>query len=373
MDTDTLVEDRIRDGRKLVEELARQGFDLTAALWLQASDDGKWRFYIVSSMVDDDGLTKAYRKLHPLVRAMPQPFWIDPLEIRLIGPTNPIAQDALAIHRRAPGPQVSPLRWGGTKLGNLIIEGAYLYPLPATTPYAERRPKGKRPFCWRRTERNPLGRGDDHFRRFSGSRRLTSVVILRPVNLRWIQGAADDAKDLCAHGDVEFCIGDDVLLDPTTGRDLPVSAAALYLLRTLSVPHTHDKPVGDRLFPCCGFAMYDVGQHEDVVICGCPNGEDFEVFHQVSGAGVVVRAADGREWRVGWLEWRAAVFGFADKVSEFYGACCPKEPYAEEDAKGFRKFAAEWGRRRGRELAGTILQTQQPTPKAGISAAQAST
>src|SRR6516165_5995980 len=118
-----------------------------------------------------------------------------------------------------------------------------------------------------------------------------AVVILQPVSLRWIQGAADDPKDLCAHGDVEFRIGDDVLLDPTTGKDLTVSAAALYLLRTLSVPHTKDAPVGDQLFPCCGFNMYEVAELEDVVIYGCPNGEDFEVFHDVGGAGVIVRAA----------------------------------------------------------------------------------
>ncbi len=58
------------------------------------------------------------------------------------------------------------------------------------------------------------------------------MVILRPVNLRWIEGAADDSADLCAHGDVDFCIGEDVLLSPASSKNLTVSAAALYLLRT---------------------------------------------------------------------------------------------------------------------------------------------
>lgn len=134
MDTDTLVENLIDDGLKLVEELPGHGFDLTAAFWLQASENGKWYFYIVSPLVDAEGLAKAYRQLHPIVRRMPQPFWIDPLEIKLIGPNNPIAQDVLGVHRRATGPVVRPLRWGGKKLGNVSVEGAYLYPLPATTP-----------------------------------------------------------------------------------------------------------------------------------------------------------------------------------------------------------------------------------------------
>lgn len=182
-------------------------------------------------------------------------------------------------------------------------------------------------------------------------------MILRPVALRWIQGAADDPKDLCAHGDVEFRIGDDALLGPTAGKDLTVSAAALYLLRTLSVPHTKDAPVGDHLFPCCGFSMYDLPEQEDVIICGCTNGENFEIFHDFSGAGVVVRSADGHEWRVRWPEWQTVVFEFADRVAEFYAACSPKQPYEEDDAKGLRKFAAEWGRRRGQQLGVTILAT----------------
>src|SRR5579883_2977322 len=179
-------------------------------------------------------------------------------------------------------------------------------------------------------------------------------MILRPVNLRWIGGAVDDPKDLCVHGDVEFRIGNDVLLDPTTGgKDLTVSAAALYLLRTLSLPHSKDAPVGDHLFPCCGFAMSDVPGQEDVSVCGCLNGEDFEVLHDIGGRGVVVRASEGREWRVAWPGGRAAVFSFADRVSEFYAACSPKQPSDEKDSSGLRKFTAEWCRRRGQRLAVT--------------------
>jgi hypothetical protein len=134
MDTDTLVENLLDDGRNLVEELPRHGFEVSAAVWLKASENGKWYFYIVSPLVDTEGLIGAYRRLHPLVRARPQPFWIDPLEIRLIGPNNPIARDVLAGLRRIPGPRVSPIRWSGTWLGNVSIEGAYLYPPPVTTP-----------------------------------------------------------------------------------------------------------------------------------------------------------------------------------------------------------------------------------------------
>jgi hypothetical protein len=134
MDTDTLVENLIDDGRKLVDELPQRGFDVTAAFWLKPSEDGKWYFYIVSPMVDAEGILKAYGLLHPPVRAMPQPFSIDPLKIKLIGPTNPIARDVLTILGRVSGPHASPIPWGGIELGSMSIEGAYLYPVLATTP-----------------------------------------------------------------------------------------------------------------------------------------------------------------------------------------------------------------------------------------------
>ncbi len=131
MDTDALVDNLVEDGQKLVEHLWQSGFDLTAAFWLKASENGRWYFYVVSPDVEAEGLAQAYRRLHLLIRRMPQPFRIDPLEVRLIGPTDPIARDVLDIHSRVPGPRACPIRWGGTRLGNVGIEGAYLYPLPS--------------------------------------------------------------------------------------------------------------------------------------------------------------------------------------------------------------------------------------------------
>lgn len=171
-------------------------------------------------------------------------------------------------------------------------------------------------------------------------------VTLRPVGLHWL-GGDDRPSDLCAHGDFELRIGDDTLSDGTQARGLTLSAAALYLLRTLSSPHTSATPVGDHLFPCCGFCLYGVPGERDVLIVGCPGGEDLEVDHGEDGSGVLVRSAGGREWAIDWSSWKTAVFSFADAVSAFYASSAPREP-APEDAAGFRAFVAEWERRRGR-------------------------
>jgi len=126
MDTESLLENQIDAGQKLLELLPQSGIAVAAAFWLTASVDCRWRFFLVSPVVDVEGLIKAYRRLHLLTQQMAGALFIDPLGIKLIGLDDPIAKDVLAIW----GPRVSPVRWSGRSLGNVIIEDAYLYPPP---------------------------------------------------------------------------------------------------------------------------------------------------------------------------------------------------------------------------------------------------
>ena len=176
-------------------------------------------------------------------------------------------------------------------------------------------------------------------------------IQLIPVGLSWIKSGVDDPVDLCAHGDYAFRIDGEALSDGAAGRKLALSAAALYLLRTLSRSHAKGRPVGDHLFPCCGHAMFAIAGQDDVVLCGCPNGDDFEVIHGEDGNSMLVRATDGREWSVDRGKWQDAVFAFADAVSAFYARSLPKSPTAD-DLPGFRAFQVEWKRRRGKPLGG---------------------
>lgn len=132
MDTTSLVSELTDDGKRIAEHLPQVGFEVTAAFWLKKAEDGQWYFYIVSPLAESERLNDAYSRLFTLIRRMPEPHWIDPLEVRLIGPSNPIAADVLAIHNRIPGASKLATHWGGKKLGNVSVEGAYLYPLPAT-------------------------------------------------------------------------------------------------------------------------------------------------------------------------------------------------------------------------------------------------
>jgi hypothetical protein len=166
-----------------------------------------------------------------------------------------------------------------------------------------------------------------------------STIILRPTNLHWLAGT-EDRYDLCAHSGVDLCIDGQQLITEAAG-DWTVSAAALYLLRTLSQPHSRGGFPGQQLFPCCGNGLF-AGEGGDVVIVGCSAGIDFDVVKD--GYDVVIIEADGREYWVGLKEWRNAVCRFSDLVQEFYSSSAAKEP--GDEAPAFQLFMAEWQRRR---------------------------
>jgi len=169
------------------------------------------------------------------------------------------------------------------------------------------------------------------------------MITLAPIRLHWIKDdGVDDPCDLCAHSPVRLEIDGDTLVAPADGN-ATVSAAAIFLLRTLERDHTEQNPVGEHLFPCCGHAMYDTGD-DDVVICGCPNGSNVYITHD--GSTIRLAIHDGRSYAVSLDDWRRAVYEFADVVREFYDHSLPKTPADETESAGFAKMMAEWSRRR---------------------------
>jgi hypothetical protein len=169
------------------------------------------------------------------------------------------------------------------------------------------------------------------------------MIVLRPTSLHWINESADDPADLCAHSPIEFRIDGDALVQPSDGV-WTVSAAALYLLRTLSQPHTKAQRITEYLFPCCGNGIFDVEGQDDVLILGCNSGIDFEVV-QVENE-VYIRPQSGIAHSVSVSDWSRAVCEFSDAVHAFYTASSPKVPADDFEQRSYRKFLSEWSRRR---------------------------
>lgn len=133
------------------------------------------------------------------------------------------------------------------------------------------------------------------------------------------------------------------LVTPEKG-DVTVSAAALFLLRTLERDHTKSDPVGEQLFPCCGHSMIDL-EGEDVTIIGCPNGIDLVVKH-LDAIQIQLETMEGHIFLVNKAEWVRAVIRFSDSVEAFYHQSAPKTPFEPFENKGFQKMLSEWKRRR---------------------------
>jgi hypothetical protein len=127
MDQGSLVEMQINDGLRIIQKLQESGFDVRAAWWMRTSEEGQWFLYIASKRVEEDGIAAAYRKAYALMRNL-GPLWVDRFEVKLIGPENPIANDVIGILSRFRD-RVNT-RYGGDRLGNVSIDGAYLYSLP---------------------------------------------------------------------------------------------------------------------------------------------------------------------------------------------------------------------------------------------------
>jgi len=124
MDSELLVEQK-DDGRRLVEQLVRDGFEVAAAFWAVERGRVSWQLYIASPLVEGRNSDEAYRRLIPLIAKVPSK-WATISNLDLLDPENPIVKAAVEIRDRDPdGRAVS---YEGGRLGDMEIQGAYIYP-----------------------------------------------------------------------------------------------------------------------------------------------------------------------------------------------------------------------------------------------------
>ena len=126
MDTEPLVENRIDDGERLLIELVREGYNVSAAAWLKTSEEGLWFLYVGSTSVDAGKLADAYRTVYACLSRIPNSS-VDMSEVKLVHESNPVARDVMAIRDRYPSGRLST-KYSGNRIGLIAIEEAYIYP-----------------------------------------------------------------------------------------------------------------------------------------------------------------------------------------------------------------------------------------------------
>jgi hypothetical protein len=125
MDYELLVNEQIEDGKSLLAGLVHDGFDVTVAFWVRTSEEGLWFLYIGSTSVRTISLADAYRVVYGALRRVPN-TQIPISNIKIIDADNPITRSAIEVRDRYSARL--PTRYNGTKLGNMSIEEAYIYP-----------------------------------------------------------------------------------------------------------------------------------------------------------------------------------------------------------------------------------------------------
>lgn len=169
---------------------------------------------------------------------------------------------------------------------------------------------------------------------------MISLQVVRP---HWIKDQGDDPEDLCAHGHVEFVVNGDTFLDGSAEQSYTLSAAGLYLLRTIEQDHLPNDRVTHEnyLFPCCGFNAWPAGENGELVIFGCNIGVEVWVRH-ISDHQIEL-TLDKKTALVGRTEWVKAVVCFAEQVKDFYARSSPKVEIEDDfDKQGWEMLWSEY-------------------------------
>lgn len=96
MDQGTLVERRIADGQRIVDQLAADGRSVRAAFWAKTSDEDLWYLYVVSEDVDTQGAAAEYRAVYDTLKKLGG-CSVSFSEVKVLGPSNPIARAVISL------------------------------------------------------------------------------------------------------------------------------------------------------------------------------------------------------------------------------------------------------------------------------------
>lgn len=82
----TITKDRRNAGYDLLRKTDALGFGAIGAGWYQNAPGARWRFFLVTPMIDSKGPNWVYDRLLAALRVVKLPPGIKPLEIHLVSP-----------------------------------------------------------------------------------------------------------------------------------------------------------------------------------------------------------------------------------------------------------------------------------------------
>jgi hypothetical protein len=130
MNQGPLVMEEIDAGDKLAREFDKL-IRVKVAFWLKASDEDQRYLYLASDQINDTNFDVAYGEVLRLAHTL-RLDGLDRFRLKVISEKNPLAQAAVAINSRFPGPR--PTRLGGMLFGGVVVDDVYIYPSPLPAP-----------------------------------------------------------------------------------------------------------------------------------------------------------------------------------------------------------------------------------------------
>jgi hypothetical protein len=124
MGEELLVSGQIDAGAEFIRDFDDYA-PVSVAFWVAPAESEQRYLYIASDDINDTNTHAAYGEVLRRMSGKKGP-WLDPFQIKLVNTSDRIAQEAIEIRDRYSTPL--PTRYGGSSLGGLSVEGAYIYP-----------------------------------------------------------------------------------------------------------------------------------------------------------------------------------------------------------------------------------------------------
>ena len=125
MDTELLVEDRIDEGRVLLEHLMTADFQVAVAFWVKPGEDAVWRLYIAPSGFSRGDRSGEHAKVYAILDHIPGTS-ISPSDITLLDPASQAAEVVAELRDRSS--TNAPRKYRDQRFGNLSAKEAIIYP-----------------------------------------------------------------------------------------------------------------------------------------------------------------------------------------------------------------------------------------------------
>ena len=132
------MREQVDGAERVIAKLPGRGLALAGACWAKTTDYGKWQLYLVAPAAENADSRPAYQILRAVIQEL-EAEWghplerIDPFTVFILAPSEGLAPGLVRQYQQYPNPHAA--WYSGSQLGDVSIEGAYIYPAKLFAPH----------------------------------------------------------------------------------------------------------------------------------------------------------------------------------------------------------------------------------------------